>query len=492
MSESSSIGIVWFRNDLRLHDHAPLTRAADECDRLLCLYTLPPNWFESVEPGIPKTGAHRVRMLRESVEDLDRQLKQMDQQLLFRRADPAQTLSEVLDTVGSEQNEITLYAYREDGTEEAATESAVAQMLTDREHTLRWFEGQTLYRSADLPFKIEDVPRVFTRFRKKIQDKIPIADPIPSPQQLPAPPDLEMAGDEWPAYEALGLSEPSESNRAVLPFQGGERRALERLRYYLWESDQVQKYKFTRNGMLGADYSSKFSPWLAVGALSPRQIYAELKQYEEQVKSNISTYWLYFELVWRDFFHFTLRKHGADFFKVGGLQQKAWPWKHDEDLFEQWKQAQTGIPLIDANMRELKATGYMSNRGRQNVASFLVHNLQIDWRWGAAYFESQLIDYDPASNWGNWAYVAGVGNDKRNRYFNMLNQGEKYDENGDYIRHWIPELTGLPSEVIHTPWKATKQQLSEADIDLGKTYPKPMIDLEASFEEIKERFKQYG
>ena len=138
-------------------------------------------------------------------------------------------------------------------------------------------------------------------------------------------------------------------------------------------------------------------------------------------------------------------------------------------------------------MREMNKTGYMSNRGRQNVASFLVDVLDVDWRMGAMYFQSKLVDYDVCSNWGNWAYQAGVGNDSRDNYFNVLKQGEKYDNNGQYIRHWLPELEGLPVDATHRPWLMSEGQQQMYDVKIGEDYPEPIVDIENySYKEVVE------
>jgi deoxyribodipyrimidine photo-lyase len=210
------------------------------------------------------------------------------------------------------------------------------------------------------------------------------------------------------------------------------------LKYYFAESQLVSQYKDTRNQLIGTDYSSKLSPWLALGCISPRFIHQELLKYEENFGANDSTYWLRYELLWRDFFRFMFKKHGNRYFSVFGISSQNNPPKSfDAKLFEAWKQGTTGDDFIDANMRELLVTGYMSNRGRQNVASYFCHRLQLDWRLGAAWFEEQLIDYDVSSNWGNWAYVAGVGNDARNREFNSVKQAALYDTDGKYRKLWL-------------------------------------------------------
>ena len=191
--------------------------------------------------------------------------------------------------------------------------------------------------------------------------------------------------------------------------------------------------------MIGANYSSKFSAWLALGCLSPREIYFELKKYEAKYEANESTYWLVFELLWRDYFRFMMKKYHIKFFQQHGIQNKEIPVnKHNVQVLQSWIDGITGIDFIDANMIELKSTGFMSNRGRQNVASYLCNDLKLDWRYGAAYFEQQLIDYDVCNNWGNWAYLAGVGNDPRgNRYFNIDKQAQDYDKNQEYRNLWL-------------------------------------------------------
>jgi len=267
--------------------------------------------------------------------------------------------------------------------------------------------------------------------------------------------------------------------RAVLDFKGGETAALERLNHYLWETDCIKSYKETRNGLIGANYSSKFSPWLAQGCISPKKIYHEVKKYERERKKNKSTYWMIFELLWRDFFRLMAKKHGNKIFQKGGTKGEADErWIENRKLFEAWANGRTGVPFIDANMTELNKTGFMSNRGRQNVASFLVKDLHINWQIGAEYFESLLIDYDPASNYGNWNYVAGVGSDPReNRYFNILSQATRYDPNGDFVKLWLPQLEGLSNEKIHRPDLISFEEQKYTKVKIGGNYPKAMVNI---------------
>jgi deoxyribodipyrimidine photo-lyase len=188
---------------------------------------------------------------------------------------------------------------------------------------------------------------------------------------------------------------------------------------------------------VGIDYSSKFSPWLANGSLSAKTVYWKVKEFEKEHFKNDSTYWLIFELIWRDYFKYISMKHGNKIFKLEGILDKKYDWSSDSSLINNWINGNTSEPFVNANMIELKKTGWMSNRGRQNVASFFAKDLKLDWRIGAAYFESMLIDYDVHSNYGNWMYTSGVGNDPRDRKFNIKMQAERYDTNFKFRNLWL-------------------------------------------------------
>ena len=193
--------------------------------------------------------------------------------------------------------------------------------------------------------------------------------------------------------------------------------------------------------MVGKDYSSKLSAWLANGSISARTIYWEVQQFEKKIVKNEDTYWLIFELIWRDYFKYISLKHGNKIFQLNGILQKEYHWNQNTKAFHQWTNGTTPEHFVNANMIELQKTGWMSNRGRQNVASYWAKEWEQDWRIGAAYFESMLIDYDVHSNYGNWMYNAGVGNDPRDRKFNIKRQAEMYDGDGKFQKMWlIPEL----------------------------------------------------
>ncbi len=440
--------LVWFRNDLRIHDNEVLLEATQRASLIVPVYCFDPRYYKETAYHTQKTGNFRTQFFIESVADLKSSLRKLGGDLLVVEGEPEKILPEICKRYGVDE----VYHHREVAAEETEISSAVEDALWKMQINLKHFIGHTLYHKEDLPFPIKDIPDIFTAFRKKAEREGVIRPSFESPQKINVPENLETS--EVPAIESLGIKPPNKDVRSVLDFKGGETEGLKRLKYYLWDSDLLKKYKQTRNGLIGGDYSSKFSSWLSAGCLSPREIYWEIKKYEKERGANDSTYWLIYELLWRDYFRFMFKKHGTQYFMEEGFKNN--PPEHasnQEELFDKWKNGETGIPFIDANMKELNQTGFMSNRGRQNVASYLVKDLKVNWTWGAAYFEEQLIDYNPSSNWGNWAYVAGVGNDPReNRHFNIDKQAHDYDPKGDYVKLWLPELSDLKPEEVHEPY----------------------------------------
>ena len=468
--------IYWFRNDLRLHDNEGFLKATQDADEVIPIFVFDTRQFNEIAPlGMPKTGTFRAKFLLESVQNLRDNLRKKGSNLVVRLGKPEVILSELAGELGVS----TIYTAKEAAQEETDIETALSKKLKVYNIDFEVFWQSTLYHPRDLPFWVSRLPDVFTDFRKAVEQQSKIRPTFAEPAAVPLPEGVEV-GKMPEIYELILFSQlPSADLRGVLSFKGGETEALHRLQTYFWETDQLKTYKETRNGLLGADFSSKFSPWLALGCISPRQIYEEVKRYEAERGANDSTYWLIFELIWRDYFRFITLKYGSRLFKASGIQYNLeTPWNHRRDLFEKWINGETGVPFIDANMRELKLTGYLSNRGRQNVASFLAKDLQVDWTWGAAYFESQLIDYDVCSNWGNWNYVAGVGNDPReNRYFNVYTQAKKYDEQGEYVKTWLPELSNVPADLIHRVWNLETAAQRQYGVSLGDNYPLPIVEV---------------
>lgn len=437
--------LVWFRNDLRIHDNEILLEATQKATKIIPVFCFDPRHYTQTSYKTQKTGAFRTQFLLESVADLKASLQKLGGNLLITIAKPEEILPEICKKYSVDE----VYHHREVAAEETAISSNLEDALWKLRINLKHFIGHTMYHKEDLPFPIKDIPDVFTNFRKKVEREGQIRPSFETPSKITVPQDLESSN--IPTLQDLGFDEIKEDKRSVLAYKGGESEGLKRLKYYLWDTNLLQTYKQTRNGLIGGDYSSKFSAWLTAGCLSPREIYWEIKKYEKAKGANDSTYWLIFELLWRDYFRFMFKKHGNKYFLEAGFSgTKPEVSKNQIELFEKWKNGETGLPFIDANMRELNLTGFMSNRGRQNVASYLVKDLKVNWTWGAAYFEEKLIDYNPASNWGNWAYVAGVGNDPReNRHFNIPKQAHDYDPKGDYVKLWIPEIKDKKPDTVH-------------------------------------------
>ena len=424
--------LVWFKTDLRIQDNETLLKAIAQSEKVIPVYCFDESHFEITPYGFKKKGSFRAQFLLESLQDLDTNLRALGSGLRIVKGKPEIEIPKLV----QEYKVQKVFAKREVAFEEKQIEKKVQSELFKLRCELETFSTSTLYHAEDLPFSIKDIPDVFTNFRKKTEKDSEIRKPFDAPTKINSP---EISPLELPTLEALGLTKINMDSRAVLQFKGGETEAIQRLKHYFYDTQCLSTYKETRNGMVGADYSSKFSAWLALGCISPRYIHAEVKQYEAQFGANDSTYWLIFELLWRDFFRFMFKKYQTKFFLYEGIKtEKVNSKSLNEKLLNQWINGETPSDFINANMLELQLTGFMSNRGRQNVASYFCNELNMDWRIGAAYFEQQLIDYDVCSNWGNWAYLAGVGNDPRgHRYFNIEKQAADYDKKMEFRKWWL-------------------------------------------------------
>lgn len=411
--------LIWFRNDLRPTDHPALHAACTSGLRPIPVFIEEP-WRTEASPwldGRSALGARRAQFVAEGVHALQEALGG----LLVRRGEPAAVLAALAKEYGATQ----VHCTAGHAPYERNDEAAVAARLDLVRH-----EGATLLHPDDLPFDTADTPEVFTRFRNKVERKWKVRPALPAP---------EVAVDVPKEAQAVTAKEPVDA-RLALPYDGSHQAARARLHHYLDGTRALSTYKETRNGLIGADYSSKFSPWLASGALGPRETYEAIRAYEATHGANDSTYWLVFELLWRDYFAFVARQFGPRLYAGSGLRADAPPPKWNSrarTAFDRWSRGATGQPFVDACLHELNSTGFLSNRGRQVAASYLVHDLGVDWRAGAAWFEHHLIDHDPASNAGNWLYIAGRGNDPRPvRRFNPEGQAERYDPDGAYRALW--------------------------------------------------------
>lgn len=441
-------GLVWFKNDLRLHDNETLQVAIKECDELIFCYCVESSNFENLDLGFKKADINRFKFLKQSVADLQKKLDERGGHLIIGEESASITLPELV-----EKYEITdLYAEEEYASEELNLISEVQNILPSINFHFFW--GKTLYHKNDIPFDIPNIPLTSKAYRITAGKESEPRPTFKSPEILKG--NVKAKSTKFPSYKKYRFTKKEYESAA--PFlEGGESLALERLEYYTFKSQLLTGYRWTRNRSEGLDYSSKFSPYLALGCISPREIYSMVKEYEKMVTKNQSTWWLIFELVWRDYFTFKGMKFGDEIFKTKGYKDKDVAFENDPEKFKRWCAGTTGIPFVDAHMRQLNETGYMSNRGRVNCASYFVHDLKIDWTWGAAYFESRLIDYDVSANWMNWHTQAF-----EIYYTNPVHQANKYKAQ-DYIRKWIPELRDKNNIEVLIPW--------EFDVP---AYPKPI------------------
>jgi len=429
MQKTEKYSIVWFRNDLRIADNAVLTKASEQADKVIGLYCFDPRHFDKNRFGFKKIEKYRTGFLIESVHNLRAQLDALNIDLLVYHDLPENVIPKIC-----EVNQITdIYLQKEWTQEEVDTENTVKAQTTD----VNWHHiyNQFLYHPEDINFDVSKTPQVFTVFRKKLEKYIDIREESPT-TKLSQYNRIEN-NTSIPNLSDLSFVDFKSHPNSAFPFKGGETEAINRLNDYFFNTKKLGFYKKTRNGLAGVDYSSKFSPWLANGCISARTIYWKIKQFEKEHFKNQSTYWLIFELIWRDYFKYVSLKHGNQIFKLKGILQKDYEWSKNQNQLQKWINGETQSDFVNANMIELKETGWMSNRGRQNVASYFAKELELDWRIGASYFESLLLDYDVHSNYGNWMYVAGVGNDPRDRKFNVQLQAERYDASGKFRRIWL-------------------------------------------------------
>ncbi len=449
------ISVLVYRQDLRAYDHPALDHALKHQTPVLALYADDPALDEPTRYGFPRRSSKRRAFLRQTLSILKTTLKPLGVPLIVLN----QPLLSALKTVAEAYEIERVILHHTDGEEERLDDLALMQWYPKR---VFFFEDKSLLSPHQLPFEIAQLPKTFTAFRQKVEALTP---PPVLPQRQPQ--------TAWTPVIPCTLSVETKT----LVFPAGEIAAKERLEHYLFHTHAVKTYKETRNGMLLDDASSKFSPYLANGSLSVRWVYARLTHYERTVVKNDSTYWLFFELLWRDYFSFLSQQQGAKLFQSQALSLKPIQWRASATDWQRIVDAQTGFPLIDANLRMLYQTGYMSNRGRQNVASFITKNLRLDWRLGAAWFEHHLLDYDVASNYGNWAYVAGVGSDAREfRYFDVMKQGQLYDPDAQLLERYVPELNALPK---HLRYRLPLLDRAVYE-DYALQYPRPMVDFHRS------------
>jgi len=418
--------LYWVTKDLRLNDNLALNLAS-KSDKLLCVYVVDKKWFEDNKYQSKPLGDKRWHFLQSCLSDFNESLLTLGQQLYIVYGDTLSTLVSLCEKYQITDVITTCLP--------STTENKITSRLIEHfpKISVNKVEQFTLFTQELLPFELQQLPNSYSKFRKLMAEIAPprISQTVKNlPGMFKNMPSPTLFRPQWLP------DTPYKNVKNGHTFYGGERAGQKQLNHY-FSSDLPLNYKHVRNNLDGWESSSKLSPWLGYGCISPRQVLDAIIAFEAERGKNSSTECLYLEILWREYFQWLHFKMGVKTYQFKGLSQQAPLTTFYPERFNKWCLGNTPYPLVNAFMIELKETGYLSNRGRQITASCLVNELSIDWRYGAAWFEEQLIDYDAAVNWGNWQYIAGVGADPRGgRHFNIEKQTTLYDPDGTYQIKW--------------------------------------------------------
>ncbi|MDQ0463179.1 deoxyribodipyrimidine photo-lyase [Caulobacter ginsengisoli] len=452
--------IAWFRQDLRLADNPALAAAVESGRPIIPLYIL------DETPGIRPMGAASLWWLDKSLRALGEDLARAGAPLILRRG-AAET---VLDNLIAETGAGHMVWNRLYDAGSMARDRAIKARLSARGLTVQSFNSALLNEPWMVQTEAGDFYKVFTPYWRAARDQVEDRPALPPPSRLTGCNPRSERLEDWGLHPrnpdwSVGFT-------AWTPGEAGAHAALKR---FLGKALRGYASGRDRPGLASV---SRLSPHLHFGEIGPLQIWRAVQARVAAGDSLDGAAKFLSEIGWREFNHHLLF-HNPDLARRNFRPEfDAIAWRdHPEDL-DAWRQGRTGYPLVDAGMRELRATGYMHNRARMVAASFLVKDLMIDWRVGEAWFWDTLVDADLAQNAANWQWVAGSGADASPyfRVFNPIRQGERFDPCGNYIRRWIPELAGLSNAVLHAPWTARPDQLSAAGVVLGQTYPRPILD----------------
>ncbi|WP_291842361.1 deoxyribodipyrimidine photo-lyase [Maricaulis sp.] len=478
MASSSATGaaLVWFRRDLRLQDNPALHAAVQSGRPLVCVYIHEAGSAFELAPG-----AASRWWLHHSLIGLSGAISALGGKLVLRSGDAATLLPAISREAGCSE----AFWNRSDVPHISARDCPLARQLESVGVKARGFRASTL---IDLPTHLNGsgAPyRVFTPFWKSALKTLEPRAPLPAPTRLPAGP--EIASEALDSWNLLPRA-PDWSTGFDADWTPGEDAAHARLDSFL--ANALGQYPEDRDRP-DIEGTSRLSPHLAWGEISPRTIWHRARAQAEQTGLYKQTEKFLSEVGWRDFAIY-LASHFDDLRRMNFNRQfDHFPWRDNPAGLDAWKRGQTGVPIVDAAMRQLWATGWMHNRTRMIVASFLIKHLGVHWREGMDWFEDTLVDADLNVNAASWQWVAGSGADAAPyfRIFNPVTQGERFDPDGSYVRRWVPELAGLGRKQIHAPWSEPAGVLAMAGVTLGKTYPHPVIDLKTGRDQALEAYQ---
>jgi deoxyribodipyrimidine photo-lyase len=466
--------IVWFRQDLRLRDNPALRAAHETGAPIIPVYIL-----DDENSGEWKMGAASRWWLHQSLDALNQSL---DGFMVFEAGDPQTILSDIT----KETNADKIYWNRCYEPWRIERDTTIKEAFNNDGITAESYNGALLFEPHQV-LKEDGTPyRVFTPFYKKAC--LGRASPPEEPEN--APQDLNLHNQQRRSINELNLMpDIAWYKNMEKEWQPGEDGAQQRLKDFL--ENGLNDYKDGRNFPVRENVS-RLSPHLHFGEISPRDVWHNTRQVMVAEHCENDGEHFLSEMGWREFSN-TLLYHFPDLPRKN-LQEKfdPFPWHDDDTALKAWQKGQTGYPIVDAGMRELWQTGYMHNRVRMIVGSFLVKNLLLHWHHGEDWFWDTLVDADLANNSASWQWIAGCGADAAPyfRIFNPVTQGQKFDSTGEYVRRFVPELTKLPDKFLHNPWDAPSHVLEDAGVSLGKNYPKPIVNLKASRERALDAFKQ--